>query len=88
MFAIFNFVGSPALQVVRRSRWCDITGDATLQVVWRSRCNKNKNPHLNSTRREGSMRLVSVWKVSGLCLVSGRCLEGIRRVSGQCLEGV
>ena len=63
-------------------------GSAALQVVRRSRCNKNKNPHLNSTRREGSMRLVSVWKVSGLCLVSGRCLEDVWRMSGMCLEGI
>ena len=31
---------------------------------------------------------MGVWKVSGLCLVFGRCLEGIRRVPGGCLEDV
>ena len=32
-------------------------------------------------------RLVGVWKVSGLCLVSGRCL-GASEVPGGCFEGV
>ena len=31
---------------------------------------------------------IGVRKVSGLCVVSGRCLEGIRRVSGMRMEDV
>ena len=31
---------------------------------------------------------IGVWKVSGLCVVSGRCLDGIRWVSGMRLEDV
>ena len=34
------------------------------------------------------MMMIGAWKVSGLCLVSGRCPEDVRRVSGRYQEGL